>query len=81
VPAPQPDAGAPPVADPAAPPVPGAPRGSAEPPRNPDDELRRGRVTYMPLTTSAWDAEDVIDYHPTESYFDYHDKVDYHPVP
>jgi len=41
----------------------------------------RGRITYMPLVTSSFDAEDVVDTHPTQSEFDYHDRIDYHPVP
>jgi len=67
--------------DPGAPPVPGAPRGSTEPPRDEYDEIRRGRVTYMPITSSYWDEQAAIDYHPTSSSFDYTDKIDYHPVP
>ncbi len=63
------------------PPVPGAPAGSAEPPRSPADEPSRGRVTYMPLTESAFDQQDLIDEHPANSSFDYYDRIDYHPVP
>jgi hypothetical protein len=63
------------------PPVPGAPAGSAEPQRSPDDEPTRGRVTYMPLVTSPFDETDLIDAHPAGSSFDYHDRIDYHPVP
>jgi len=63
------------------PPVPGAPSGSAEPPRSPVDDPMRGRVTYMPLINSSFDETDVIDEHPAGSSFDYHDRIDYHPVP
>jgi hypothetical protein len=63
------------------PPAPGAPAGSAEPPRTPADDVMRGRVTYMPLINSSFDAQDVIDEHPAGSSFDYHDRIDYHPVP
>ncbi|HMF39349.1 MAG TPA: hypothetical protein VKQ32_01585 [Polyangia bacterium] len=63
------------------PPVPGAPAGSAEPPRSPDDERQPGRITYMPIIESSFDHEDIIDWHPANSTFDYHDKIDYHPVP
>ena len=80
------DAAAPPVAgaqppDAGAPPVPGAPPGSTEPPRNADDESQPGRVTYMPITSSSFDDEDVVDHHPVRSTFDQQDKIDYHPVP
>jgi hypothetical protein len=35
----------------------------------------------MPITSSSWDDEAAIDYHPASSSFDYTDKIDYHPVP
>ena len=63
------------------PPVPGAPRGSTEPPRGQDEDPTRGRVTYMPIISSSFDEEDIVDTHPTSSDFDYHDRIDYHPVP
>jgi len=76
-----PDAGGPPVASQPPEPIPGAPPGSTVPP-NPDDlEPPPGRITYIPITSSAFDEEDVIDYHPVRSSFDTQDKIDYHPVP
>jgi hypothetical protein len=35
----------------------------------------------MPVVSSSFDKEDIIDYHPASSDFDYHDRIDYHPVP
>jgi hypothetical protein len=51
------------------------------PPRDVGDLLPTGRITYMPITGSSFDEEDVIDYHPVRSSFDQKDKIDYHPVP
>ena len=42
---------------------------------------RANRTTYVPITSSVWDQQDKIDYHPVTSSFDAQDKVDYHPVP
>jgi hypothetical protein len=63
------------------PPVPGAPPGSSVPPRDIGDPLPTGRITYMPITGSSFDDEDVVDTHPVRSSFDQKDRLDYHPVP
>jgi hypothetical protein len=38
-------------------------------------------VTYVPITSSSFDKQDLIDEHPTNSAFDAEDRVDAHPVP
>jgi len=80
------DAGAPPVAGAAQRPDASAalelaPPGSALPPSNPDQPPPWGRVTYVPITSSSFDKQDLIDFHPASSAFDAEDKIDPHPVP
>src|SRR5205809_978654 len=62
-------------------PLENAPPGTALPPSNPDQPPPRGRVTYVPITSSSFDKRATIDEHPTSSAFDAEDKIDAHPVP
>lgn len=54
------------------------------PPPEPPPELPPRRVPLMSrlpsLTSSSFDEEDLIDYHPVRSSFDAEDLIDYHPV-
>ena len=42
---------------------------------------RADAIRYQPITSSVFDQQDKIDYHPVQSSFDAQDKIDYHPVP
>jgi hypothetical protein len=73
------DAGTPPIA--AQPPTPeeqtvAALKALGLPEPHPDQPLPRGRVTYVPITSSSFDKQDLIDEHPTEP-----DRTEHHPVP